>query len=225
MHASSRQRAKNRYLLATCPKVLDVENYAAAFEEVYPGFGSRLVLLAFGTGLRINELLALRHDSINLKTGEVAVDWQLDRYSPWPARRLPKGGKSRVAILWDCYNDVAASLIEDSLALDEDDEHYGWLFPRYRSTTAWADQAGKLAGVAKQTCDWDWTFHWLRHAYATYSMASKKSGGYKLEPVSVQNWLGHVRLSTTQDMYVERQSNDVEVARRRTHRLPGVRAA
>ena len=105
--------------------------------------------------------------------------------------------------------------------MDEDDEHHGWLFPRHRSTTAWADQAGKLAGEAKKACDWDWTFHWIRHAYATYSMASKKSGGFKLDPVSVQEWLGHARLSTTQDMYVERQSDDVKVAKKRTSRLPG----
>lgn len=213
--------SENRYLFATCPKVADVEKYAAAFEESYPGYGRRLVLLAFATGLRINELLALRHDSINLETGEVSVDWQLDRYQAWPARRLPKGGKTRVAFLWSCFSDVAESLIDDSLALDEDDEHYGWLFPRHRSTTAWADQAGKLAGEAKKACDWDWTFHWLRHAYATYSMASKKSGGFKLDPVSVQGWLGHARLSTTQDMYVERQSDDVAVAKRRTSRMPG----
>ncbi|TWH05017.1 hypothetical protein L615_000100001720 [Nocardioides sp. J9] len=55
--------ASKRYLFATCPKVSDIEAYAAAFEEVYPRYGERLVLLAFATGLRINELLALRHDS------------------------------------------------------------------------------------------------------------------------------------------------------------------
>jgi integrase len=212
---------EERYLFAICPKVSDVEKYAAAFEEVYPGYGRRLVLLAFATGLRINELLALRHDAIDLETGEVQVDWQLDRYNAWPARRLPKGNKTRIAFLWSFYTDVAESLIEDSLALDEDDEHYGWLFPRHRSKTGWADQAGKLAGQARKACDWDWTFHWLRHAFATYSMASKKTGGFKLDPVSVQHWLGHARLSTTQDMYVERQSDDLKIARRRTDSAPG----
>lgn len=213
--------AKSRYLLKTCPALSDIEKYAAAFEEVYPGYGYRLVLLAFATGLRINELLALRHDSIDLATGDVHVDHQLDRYQAWPARRLPKGGKTRVAFLWTCYEDVASSLIKDSLALAEDDEHHGWLFPRHRSVKGWADQAGKLAGEAKKACDWDWTFHWLRHAYATYSMASTTSGGFALDPVSVQGWLGHERLSTTHDMYVERQRDDVELARTRTTAPPG----
>ena len=215
--------SKKRYRLSTCPKVEDVEKYAAAFEEVYPGYGWRLVLLAFATGLRFSEVLALRHDSINLKTGEVAVNWQLDRYNAWPAVKLPKNGKTRVAFLWSFYTHVAESLIQDSLALDEDDPHHGWLFPRHDSTTAWADKAGKLAGEAKKKCDWDWTFHWLRHSWATYSLASKKSGGFRLDAVSVQEWLGHARLSTTQDMYVGRRKGDVKAARKSTSRGPGAK--
>ena len=111
-----------------------------------PGYGARLVWLAFGTGLRINEALALRHDSIDLDTLEVAVDWQLDRYGTWPALALPKGNKTRATQLWACYSDVAASLIED--ALDPEGPDHGWLFPRHRSVKKWADQAGKLAGAA-----------------------------------------------------------------------------
>ena len=216
-----RAESEGRYLFATCPKVEDVEQYAAAFEGVYPGYGRRLVLMAFATGLRINELLALRHDSIDIETGSVLVDWQLNRYEAWPALSRPKGGKTRVAFVWSCYEDVASSLIKDSLALDEDDEHHGWLFPRHRSTTGFATQAGRLATEAALACDWSWTFHWLRHAYATYSMGSKKSGGFRLDPVSVQEWLGHARLSTTQDMYIERRSGDVKAARKTTRQKPG----
>jgi len=46
--------------LDVCPTVADVEQFAAAFEVEYPGYGARLVRLAFATGLRICELLALR---------------------------------------------------------------------------------------------------------------------------------------------------------------------
>lgn len=38
--------SERRFLFETCPKVSDIEKYAAAFEEVYPRFGRRLVLLA-----------------------------------------------------------------------------------------------------------------------------------------------------------------------------------
>lgn len=218
-----KEKAKRRYRLTTCPKTEDVEKFATAFEEVYPGYGGRLVLLAFATGLRLNEVLALRHDSINLETGEVSVDWQLDRYNAWPAVKRPKNGRPRVALLWSFYTYVAESLIQDSLAREEDDPHHGWLFPRHDSNTAWADKAGKLAGAAKRSCDWDWTFHWLRHSWATYSLASTESGGFQLDAVSVQEWLGHARLSTTQDMYVERRMGDVQAARESTSRGPGAK--
>jgi len=132
--------------LDVCPTVADVMQFAAAFEVEYPGYGFRLVLLAFATGLRLCELLALRWDSIDLVTGAVAVNAQLDRYRAWPAVRKPKGGKTRTAEVWTCYLDVAESLVADAVAREGED--HGWLFPRHRSTTSWAEQAGKLAGAA-----------------------------------------------------------------------------
>lgn len=212
---------KKRYTLKVCPTPTDVTTYAEAFELEYPGYGRRLVLLAFATGLRINELLALRHDSIDLTTGEVDVAWQLDRDAAWPAVKLPKGRKVRTAIVWGYYLDMAQTLVEDSLAMPENDPHHGWLFPRHRSTTRWADQAGKLAGAAKAACDWNWTFHWLRHAFATYSLAPKGSGGFGLDLPSVQHWLGHAQPSITQDMYVERRAGDVGDALKLTATAPG----
>lgn len=211
------------YSPAMCPTVADVEKFAAAFEEVYPGYGERLVKLAFGSGLRINELLALEHDSIDLETNIISVDWQLDRYKHWPACRLPKYKKTRKAFLWSVYLDVARSLVEESLARDPDDPEYGRLFPRHRSTIAWADQAGKLSGEAIKSVGWAWTFHWLRHAYATYSLLPVDLGGYGFAIASVQAWLGHAKPSTTQDMYVHRTSDDVDIARSRTMQAPGVR--
>jgi hypothetical protein len=92
----NRARKVKQIHLDECPTPADVDKYAAAFEEEYPGYGARLVWLAFGTGLRIDEALALRWDSINLDTLDVAVDWQLDRYGTWPALALPKGNKPRV---------------------------------------------------------------------------------------------------------------------------------
>ena len=176
--------------LNRCPSVADIQKFAAAFEEQYPGYGERLVLLALGTGLRINELLALRHDSIDLDTGVVAVISQLDRSNPWPATVPPKGEKTRVAFMWTATADIARSLIADSLERPAEDPHHGWLFPRYRSVTAWADRAGHLAGAAVANCDWQWTFHWLRHSHASYSLAPVQAGGFGLDLKSVSEWLG-----------------------------------
>ena len=68
-----------------------VEKYAAAFEAEYPGYGYRLVLLAYATGMRICELLALRVEHVLFLKDEtkIIVDWQLDRYEQWPAVRAP----------------------------------------------------------------------------------------------------------------------------------------
>lgn len=210
------------YSPAMCPTVADVEKFAAAFEAVYPGYGERLVKLAFASGLRINELLALEHDSIDFETNLISVDWQLDRYNHWPARKLPKYKKRRKAFLRTAYLDVARSLVEDSLARDPEDCEYGRLFPRHRSVVSWAEQAGKLSGEAIKAAEWAWTFHWLRHAYASYSLLPVDLGGYGFAVASVQAWLGHAKPSTTQDMYVQRQVNDVDIAKDRTALPPGL---
>lgn len=211
--------------LDQCPAIADIEKFADALEAVYPGYGQRLVMLALGTGLRINELLALRHDSIDMVTGEVNVYGQLDRGRPWPAVRRPKASKTRIAFMWSAVAPAAASLIADSLSLPASDPHYGWLFPRHRAVTAWADRAGHLTNLARKNCEWDWTFHWLRHAYASYSLAPKDAGGYGLDLKTVSEWLGHSKPSITQDMYVERQPNDVSRARSTTKQLPGTATA
>jgi len=142
--------------------------------EQREGYGARLVWLAFGTGLRINEALALRWDSIDMETLQVAVDWQLDRYGNRPALALPKGNKPRSTRLWACYADIAASLIED--AQNREGPDHGWLFPRHRSEKKWADQAGKLACAARKRCAWQWTgVHWLRHGWASWSLARRQT--------------------------------------------------
>lgn len=205
--------------LDLCPQTVDVEKLAAAAEEQYPGYGARLVTLAFGSGLRINELLALQVGDIDLETGLVRVERQLDRYQSWPATCAPKGGKARTALLWACYLDTASSLVSDA-EKRTGDEH-GWLFPRHRSRTRWADQAGKLMASAAQSCGWDWTFHWLRHAWASHSLAPVSAGGYGLPLASVSRWLGHATPSTTQDHYLQPAPDDASVAQQATMKKPG----
>ncbi|SDO33013.1 Phage integrase family protein [Klenkia soli] len=216
----SKARPKPVVHLLDCPTPADIDKFAAAFEEEYPGYGARLVWLAFGTGLRINEVLALRVDSIDLDTLVVAVDWQLDRYGNWPALVKPKGKDARTTQLWTCYRDVAVSLIED--ARSREGIEYGWLFPRHRSETKWAEQAGKLSGAAIRRCEWQWSgFHWLRHGFASWSLAPASDGGFGMNPTRVQKWLGHKKLSTTTDFYVHTpRSNDAHI-REATRHLPG----
>lgn len=213
----------NTYTIEVCPGPADIDRFADAFENEYPGYGRRLVLLGYATGLRINELLALRWDAIDLETGDVKVEAQLGRHQAWPAVKLPKGKRVRTAMVWTGFLDVARSLVEDSLALPADDPHHGWLFPRHRSTTAWADQAGKLARAAKASADWEWTFHWLRHSFATMCLAPEAMEGFGLTLSHLRSLLGHAHTNTTMNMYVDRTVGDQEIARERTARTPGGR--
>jgi integrase len=223
----AKDRARKRagevrhYDNASCPTPEDVDLFADAVEQQYPGYGRRLVLLGFATGLRFAELLALDWTLVDALTGEILVEWQLDRYRPWPARSLPKNDKRRSARIWKAYLPVLQSLVADALARPGED--HGWLFPRHRSTTAWADRAGKLVGAAVDACDWDWTFHWLRHGYASWSLHPKEHGGYGMPIKVVSECLGHSRYSTTEDMYVERHKDDADAIWHQTGHRPGGR--
>lgn len=73
-----------------CPNGDEINEYADALEMVYPGYGRRLVLLAFHCGARIMELAALRADDLDPDQLTVTIGAQLDRNRPWPATRLPK---------------------------------------------------------------------------------------------------------------------------------------
>jgi len=163
-----------------CPHADEISEYADALEMVYPGYGRRLVLLAFRCGARIMELAALRDDDLDPDQLTVAIGAQLDRNRPWPATRLPKNHKPRVADLWGIGEDNARSLIAD--ARNRPGPHAGWLFPPLPGVTNWADKLSHLATDAARACSWKdtWTFHWTRHSYAAYSLAPTTRGGYCL---------------------------------------------
>lgn len=207
--------------LKHCPDWSDVEKYALAFEALYPGYGYRLVIVAYATGMRLCELLALRVE--NVRRGpdrtEIDVDWQLDRYNHWPAVKLPKNDRTRPTIIWEAFWPDLESLIADALA--RDGAAHGWLFPPLGDSVAWADMAGHLGTAAKEASGWKWKFHWLRHAFASVSMAPASAGGYDLDEAAVSEWLGHAKLSTTLDMYRVKPKDATRMARIQTHRHPG----
>lgn len=220
---SARKRTDTRRTtvgLAQCPTREEVERFAAALETFYPGYGERLALLAYATGTRIGELLALRVEAVHLTATRATVDVnvQLDRASAWPATKLPKGGHTRTTIVWQAYRHVIESLAEDAVA--REGPTAGVLFPPPRPVTDWAQLAGNLARAAAESCGFGWRLHWLRHAWASVSLAPVTAGGYGLDPASVQVWLGHRKMSTTLDYYVNRQHSDEETAYAATVRKP-----
>jgi integrase len=194
----------------------DIDAYARAFETLYPGYGFRLVHLALATGLRIQELLALRSDRIDLETGIVEVLEQLDLSRPWPATKLPKGEKTRTSIVWGSYLHIAETLVQDSQSRQVD---RSWLFPRHNSMRGWGAKANRLASLAAKNSGVGWTHHWLRHTFASVSAAPPPEGfGFAL--ASVAFWMGHEDSGITVANYVERGQDAVVDATRRSRHVP-----
>lgn len=218
----TRQRAADRgrngevITVDMCPTLVEIDSFAAAMLEQYPVYGDLLVYAAFSCGARLCELLALEVGDVDLVSGVVRIERQLDRYGNWPETRPPKGGKARRTVFWASYQDVWERLVQS--AKDEGRAH---LFPRHRSTTKFADRVGVFSRHARTESDIAWGFHWLRHAYATWSLAHEQDGGYGLDLASVSKWLGHNRTSTTQDMYVSPIGGHEERARAATARPVG----
>lgn len=213
--AADAKRGSETITLDMCPSVTEVDAFAASMNESYPGYGERLVYAALSSGMRLCEVLALTVDDVDLDTGEVAVLRQLDRYGNWPDTAPPKGGKERVTVFWSAYQHVWESLVAD--AIEDDRTH---LFPRHRSVTKFADRVGVFCREAREAAGTEWGFHWLRHAYATWSLAYKEDGGYGLDLASVSEWLGHHRTSVTQDLYVSPAHDHRARAREVTRRVP-----
>ena len=218
-----------------CPSPSTIHRFARVAEQVMPGYGFLLVLLAFASGLRFTECLGLHVKHINLSTGEIQVAQQLNRYQAWPAVAPPKGGKQRTVRIWAAYEWVLQRLVDH--AATHEGDHAGWLFPPDRSVTRWADRVNRLLNQdavalmnqgpptvemsATPVEDrWCWTFHWLRHSYASYSLASREHGGLGFSVTYVQRQLGHAKPSTTTDKYQGPISGEEEMARRSSQTLP-----
>ncbi len=97
------------------------------------------------------------------------------------------------------------------------------LFPPLPGITNRADKLSHLATDAARACGWKdtWTFHWTRHAFATYSLDPTTRGGYGLELHAVQASLGHADPATTQRTYVQKLPRDAEQLRALTSRPAG----
>ena len=215
--AANRDGRSERIELRHCPTPDDVDEYAAALESFYPGYGARLAHLTWACGGRINEMLGLRAGDLDPANLVVRIERQLNRSSAWPATKPPKNHRSRSAELWSFATETAESLIHDAGRPD------AFLFPPLPGVTNWSDNLSHLATKAARSCSWKdrWSFHWLRHAYATYSLAPVQAGGFDLGVAAVQHSLGHATQSTTTDIYVHEVERDVDLRRAQTRRRPG----
>jgi integrase/recombinase XerD len=136
-----------------------------------------LIELAYASGLRVSELLALRRDALARDPAFLIV--------------RGKGGKERLAPL----NDAARSSVTAWLAARGSDPS-PWLFPSRGATgrltsrrfAQLLEQAALAAGIDPSRV----SPHVLRHAFATHLL----EGGADLRVV--QTLLGHADIATTQ---------------------------
>jgi len=138
-----------------------------------------LAELLYGSGLRVSEAVGLDLDDIDLAQGIVRV--------------FGKGSKERLAPLSDASRDKLREYLwrreEFSPEASEQALFLGARGGRLnrRQAARIIDVLGKAAGLAKHTYP-----HMLRHSFATHLLES----GADLR--SVQELLGHARLTTTQ---------------------------
>lgn len=144
---------------------------------------NRAILEVFySTGIRVSELVGLDLDSVDFDTGVIKV--------------LGKGGKERISLLGSkamaALNDYLTNGRERLINKDTCSERALFLNARGarltpRSIERIVDRYVKIAGVNKKISP-----HSLRHSFATHMLDS----GADLR--SIQEFLGHASLSTTQ---------------------------
>ena len=170
------------------PATLNVDQMFALLDDVPPEAAARpevirrrdlaLAELLYGAGLRISEALGLNVVDIEPRSGVVRV--------------LGKGSKTRLAPLSDTSRQALADWLAVRAELAPDTENALFVGARgarlnRRQAARILDELAANAGLAVHVAP-----HSLRHSFATHLL----EGGADLR--SVQELLGHARLSTTQ---------------------------
>ena len=171
------------------PKVLSREEIERLFERLMERDGAAalrlltLVELAYASGLRVSELLALRVEPFRRDPDHLIV-----RGKGGKERLAPIGPAARRAVqAWLAMRDAARKTKSpDSVWLFPSTGASGHLTPRRFAQLL--DQAALNAGLERGRV----TPHVLRHAFATHLL----EGGADLRVV--QTLLGHADISTTQ---------------------------
>lgn len=154
--------------------------------------------LAYGCGLRAEELVGLEVDSLDYDAEELRVEGKGAK-----TRLVPVGEPALAALeryVAKGRPALRAGDREPALLLSKSGRRLSTSDVR-RRIAVWARRAGLPAGVSP---------HWLRHSFATHLL----DGGADLR--SIQEMLGHASLSTTQ-VYTRVESARLRRAYARSH--------
>ncbi len=164
------------------------------------------ILLVAYSGLRWGEHVALTADRVDLERRRIIVDRQIIETRSALEPGAPKGRRHRVSM----YPAVTPNGVDLAVLVDKrlaeigpDDllfpaPYGGWARRSNYGRNIW-DPAATDAGWLrrKESRRWEWTFHSLRHVFATWAL---NQPGLRLEDVS--RLLGHSSTRVTQDIYI-----------------------
>jgi integrase len=158
-----------------------------------------LVLTAIFAGLRLSELRGLRWEDVDLRKGELHVRQRADR---WGKVGLPKSAKGRRTVPIGPF--LLNTLKEWRLACPPSE----LVFPTSggnieHQSNVMRDLALLMiaAGLEDKDGRPKYSWHSLRHFYASWCINRKADGGLELPARVVQDRLGHSSIMMTLDRY------------------------
>lgn len=147
----------------------------------------RLLLeLALGTGGRIAELAALDWKALNVQERTVRIRWQIGPDGYGTELQPLKGRRNRTALVLPSYWEHHDPKGRGRVILVDGIQHAA-----LRNMERWASQLIEHAQLKRPGVN----AHSFRHTYARIALES----GARLE--ELQRFLGHTKISTTQDYY------------------------
>jgi integrase/recombinase XerD len=166
-----------------------------------------LLTLLFQTGMRIGQVLGLKHEDLGIEDGSIHIVPRSD--NPNGARAKTRN-EYAIPVLPEVMQLYTEYLIEDLGALEADS------LPDFVFVNLWEGDVGRpmtyeaVMSLVKRLCKRTgirFTPHMLRHTRATLWIRGKQMS---LEEVS--SLLGHASIQTTHDTYVHLTAEDLRAA-------------
>ena len=166
-----------------------------------------LFALLYMLGVRVGELLALRHTDVDLTKQVVYINKskKSNKAGQHIGNTKTVKGTRSIPILFDsAYNRLAR--------MQEKANNEGYLFP---TTSGNALGYFQVERVFKKTCELagihNKKIHELRHTFGTHMARAVSSDGKPMPIAELSRIMGHSKISTTQDFYVHSEEDQNEV--------------
>jgi integrase/recombinase XerD len=189
------------------PKVLTRKQVEALLDACTHARDRFLLALLFETGMRIGQVLGLKHADISVEEGEIQVVPREDNPNGARAKTRSCYSIPEMHHLMGLYTDY---LINDLSALKADS------LPDYVFVNLWEGQIGSpmtyqaVRSLMHRLCKKtgiEFTPHMFRHTRATTWLRDEK-----LSAATVARLLGHSSTQTTQDIYLQLTKKDLSRA-------------